>query len=408
MGLQDSDPYYRISGATGERPGSGSSYRPATRDPPAAKTNATIACKVSQAACGPRSRAPLAPFTSVNKIGRMLDRRAQTLLKTLIERYIAEGQPVGSRTLSKYSGLELSPASIRNVMADLEELGLIASPHTSAGRVPTPRGYRLFVDRLLTVEPLQVEQTERIQGQLQGEEPQRVLAQAASLLSSLSHFAGVVLVPRRTSLFRQVEFLRLSDRRILLIIVTPEGDVQNRILHTERDYSPSQLVEAANYITHHYAGLDLESIRTRLQTELVSLRDDITGLMQRAVEASSKALTEESEPMVISGERNLLGVADLSDNMDRLRRLFDLFEKKTGLMQLLDASSHAQGVQIFIGGESELVPMDQVSVVVAPYEVDGRIVGTLGVIGPTRMAYERVIPIVDITAKLVSSALSHG
>jgi heat-inducible transcriptional repressor len=338
----------------------------------------------------------------------MLDRRAQTLLKTLIERYIAEGQPVGSRTLSKYSGLELSPASIRNVMADLEELGLIASPHTSAGRVPTPRGYRLFVDRLLTVEPLQIEQTERIQGQLQGEEPQRVLAHAASLLSSLSHFAGVVLVPRRTSLFRQVEFLRLSDRRILLIIVTPEGDVQNRILHTERDYSPSQLVEAANYITHHYAGLDLESIRARLQTELVSLRDDITGLMQRAVEASSKALTEESEPMVISGERNLLGVADLSDNMDRLRRLFDLFEKKTGLMQLLDASSHAQGVQIFIGGESELVPMDQVSVVVAPYEVDGRIVGTLGVIGPTRMAYERVIPIVDITAKLVSSALSHG
>jgi len=338
----------------------------------------------------------------------MLDRRAQTLLKTLIERYIADGMPVGSRTLSKYSGLDLSPATIRNVMADLEELGLIASPHTSAGRVPTPRGYRLFVDKLLTVSPLEVDQTERIQDQLQIEEPQRVLSSAASLLSNLSHFAGVVLTPRRSSLFRQVEFLRLSDRRVLLIIVTPEGDVQNRILHTDRDYGPSQLVEAANYINQHFAGLELEAIHKRLQTELVRLRDDITGLMQRAVEASSKALTEDSDPVVISGERNLLGVADLSDNMERMRRLFDLFERKTGLVQLLDASSRAQGVQIFIGGESKLVPMDQVSVVVAPYEVDGKIVGTLGVIGPTRMAYERVIPIVDITAKLVSTALSHN
>ncbi len=338
----------------------------------------------------------------------MLDRRAQTLLKTLIERYIADGMPVGSRTLSKYSGLDLSPATIRNVMSDLEELGLIASPHTSAGRVPTPRGYRLFVDTLLTVEPLQVDQTERMQGQLRDEEPQRILSSAASLLSNLSHFAGVVLTPRRSSLFRQVEFLRLSDRRILLIIVTPEGDVQNRILHTDRDYGPSQLVEAANYITQHFAGLDLESIRKRLQTELASLRDDITGLMHRAVEASSRALTENTDPVVISGERNLLGVADLSDNMERLRRLFDLFDRKTGLLQLLDASSRAEGVQIFIGGESALVPMDQVSVVVAPYEVDGKIVGTLGVIGPTRMAYERVIPIVDITAKLVTTALSHN
>jgi len=338
----------------------------------------------------------------------MLDSRAQTLLKTLIERYIADGTPVGSRTLSRHSGLDLSPATIRNVMADLEDLGLIASPHTSAGRIPTPRGYRLFVDTLLTVEPLQGEQTRAMQGRLQADEqPQRLLSAAASLLSSLSHFAGVVMTPRRASLFRQVEFLRLSERRILLIIVTPEGDVQNRILSTESDYTPSQLTEAANYINAHLAGLDFESIRTRLQSELASLRDDITALMQKAVEASNRALTEEAEPVVISGERNLVGVADLSDNMERLRRLFDLFDRKTGLVQLLDASSRAQGVQIFIGGESELVPMDQISVVVAPYEADGRIVGTLGVIGPTRMAYERVIPIVDITARLVSSALSH-
>jgi heat-inducible transcriptional repressor len=215
------------------------------------------------------------------------------------------------------------------------------------------------------------------------------------------------MTPRRTSLFRQVEFLRLSERRILLIIVTPEGDVQNRILATERDYSPAQLVEASNYLNAHFAGRELEAIRFNLRTELSSLRDDITGLMTSAIAASEQALAEDNQPVVISGQRNLLGVADLSDSMDRLRQLFDLFEQRTRLLELLDSSSRAQGVQIFIGGESQLVPMDELSVVVAPYSVDGRIVGTLGVIGPTRMAYERVIPIVDITAKLVSSALTH-
>ncbi|MFM1991732.1 MAG: hypothetical protein RJA99_4689 [Pseudomonadota bacterium] len=338
----------------------------------------------------------------------MLDARAKTLLKTLIERYIADGQPVGSRTLSRHSGLELSPATVRNVMADLEELGLITSPHTSAGRIPTPRGYRLFVDTMVTVRPLELEQTERLQGQLLADEPQRVLTQAASLLSNLSQFAGVVMTPRRSSTFRQVEFLRLSDRRLLLIIVTPEGDVQNRILHADRDYGASELTEASNYINQHFAGLDFETIRQRLQRELVSLRDDITKLLHKAVAAGHQAASEQQETLMVSGERNLVAVHELSDNMDRLRQLFGLFERKTGLVQLLDASSHAEGVKIFIGGESQLVPMDQLSVVVAPYEADGKIVGTLGVIGPTRMAYERVIPIVDITAKLVSSALSHG
>jgi heat-inducible transcriptional repressor len=338
----------------------------------------------------------------------MLDTRSQTLLKTLIERYIVDGQPVGSRTLSRHSGLELSAATIRNVMADLEELGLISSPHTSAGRIPTPRGYRLFVDRLITVQPLELEQTERLQGQLLADEPQRVLSQAAQLLSSLSQFAGVVMTPRRSSSFRQVEFMRLGERRVLLIIVTPEGDVQNRILHVERDYSPSELTEASNYVNQHFAGQDFSAIRQGLQHELVSLRDDMTRLLHQAVAAGSDAAHERSETVMISGERNLVAVHELSDNMDRLRQLFGMFEQKTGLMQLFDASTHAQGVQIFIGGESQLVPMDQLSVVVAPYVSDGRVVGTLGVIGPTRMAYERVIPIVDITAKLVSSALSHA
>lgn len=338
----------------------------------------------------------------------MLDRRAQTLLKALIERYIADGQPVGSRTLSRHAGLDLSPATIRNVMSDLEELGLIASPHTSAGRVPTPRGYRFFVDTLLTVEPVRAEQAEQMQVRLELSEPQRVLASAAGLLSSLSHFAGVVATPRRSSSFRQVEFLRLSGRRLLLIIVTQQGDVQNRVLLTDREYSPSQLTEAANFLTQHYAGMEFHEIKERLGRELRQLREDITGLMTRAMDASGQALSEGNDPVVVSGERNLFGVADLSDNMERMRRLFELFEQKTSLAHLLDASSRAQGVQIFIGGESDLVPLDQLSVVVAPYEVDGKVVGTLGVVGPTRMAYERVIPIVDITAKLVSGALSNN
>jgi heat-inducible transcriptional repressor len=338
----------------------------------------------------------------------MLDPRARTLLKTLVERYIADGQPVGSRTLSRYSGLDLSPATIRNVMADLEELGLIASPHTSAGRVPTPRGYRLFVDTMVTVRPLELEQTERLQGQLHADEPQRVLTQAANLLSNLSQFAGVVMTPRRSASFHQVEFLKLSDRRVLLIIVTPEGDVQNRILHMDRDYGSSELIEASNFINQHFVGLEFSTILDRLKHDLLSLRDDITRLLHRAVAAGTEAAAEQAEKLMISGERNLVAVHELSDNMDRLRQLFGLFEQRSGLVQLLDASSHADGVQIFIGGESQLVPMDELSVVVAPYGADGKIVGTLGVIGPTRMAYERVIPIVDITAKLVSSALSHG
>ncbi|WP_044041112.1 heat-inducible transcriptional repressor HrcA [Caballeronia insecticola] len=337
----------------------------------------------------------------------MLDPRAQTLLKTLIERYIAEGQPVGSRTLSRHSGLELSPATIRNVMSDLEELGLVASPHTSAGRIPTPRGYRLFVDTMLTVEAPQDEaMTTAVKTRLQGEEPQKIVAAAASVLSSLSSFAGVVLTPRRSHMFKQIEFMRLSDKRILLIIVTPEGDVQNRMMATQRDYSPSQLVEASNYINAHFAGLSFDEVRRRLREEIDQLRGDMTTLMQAAVVAST-AETDPTDTVLISGERNLLEVADLSSDMARLRKLFDLFDQKTSLLQLLDVSSHAQGVQIFIGGESNLVPIEEMSVVTAPYEVNGKIVGTLGVIGPTRMAYNRVIPIVDITARLLSMSLSH-
>lgn len=338
-----------------------------------------------------------------------LDARAQTLLKALIERYIADGQPVGSRALSKISGLDLSPATIRNIMADLEEMGFITSPHTSAGRVPTPRGYRVFVDTLLTVRPMDESTVEsRIQPRFKTISPQRTIANAAQTLSSLSQFAGIVVTPRRASVFQQIEFLRLSEKRILLVIVGPNGDVQNRLLLTDTDYTPSDLVQAANFINQHYGGQSFDAVRMHLQSELRQLRDDMTKLMQTAVEAGSDAMADNSDDMVISGERNLLTVSDLSSNMSSLRQLFDLFEQKTTLMQLLDMANKASGVQIFIGGESQLVPMDQMSIVTAPYEVDGRIVGTLGVIGPTRMAYERVIPIVDITAKLLSNALSQN
>jgi heat-inducible transcriptional repressor len=337
----------------------------------------------------------------------MLDRRAQTLLKTLIERYIAEGQPVGSRTLSRQSGLELSPATIRNVMSDLEEMGFIASPHTSAGRVPTPKGYRLFVDSLLTVQPLASRQITEIREAIQPDQPQRLISQASHLLSELTHFAGVVVAPRRQSpTIRQIEFLSLSDTRILLIIVTSEGDVQNRILFTQRRYTPSELTTAANILNEHFAGLDFQQIRNRLQDELKQIRADMVELMSAAVEAGSQAVTDSTTQYVISGEKNLLGIEDLSSNMSRLRKLFELFEQRTGLMQLLDLSSRADGVQVFIGGESGIATLDECSVVAAPYEVDGQVVGTIGVIGPTRMAYERVIPIVDITAKLLASALA--
>jgi len=336
-----------------------------------------------------------------------LDIRAQTLLKALVERYIADGQPVGSRALSKISGLDLSPATIRNIMADLEELGYVASPHTSAGRVPTPRGYRIFVDTLLTVQHLD-EHTVEGRMQLQAPQPQKMIANAAQMLSSLSQFAGVVLSPRRESVFQQIEFLRLSEKRILLVIVGPTGDVQNRLLLTDSDYTPAQLIQSANYINQNYGGLAFDEVRARLQNEVRQLRDDMGRLMQAAVEAGSEAMADSSDDMVIAGERNLLSVSDLSSNMTSLRQMFDMFEQKTGLMQLLDVSSKASGVQIFIGGESNLVPMDEMSVVTAPYTANGKIVGTLGVIGPTRMAYERVIPIVDITAKLLSNALSHN
>ncbi|MFL9608938.1 heat-inducible transcriptional repressor HrcA [Methylobacillus sp. Pita2] len=339
----------------------------------------------------------------------MLDKRAQILLKTLIEHYISDGQPVGSRTLSVASGLDLSPASIRNIMSELEDHGFIASPHTSAGRIPTQRGYRLFVDTLLTVQPLQNQEIRKLEHVLSSPDPQELINSAAELLSSLTHFAGLVLIPKRQSIaFRHLEFLPLSEKRILVIIVTTDGTVQNRIILADKPYSAADLTQASNFFNQNYAGNTLDQVKQKLHEELKQMQSDMTRLMAAALEASSKTADNDKDGVVIAGERNLLNVQDLSANVSSLRKLFEMFERRTSLMQLLDHSQKASGVQIFIGGESGYLPLDECSMVTAPYETNGQTIGTLGVIGPTRMAYERVIPIVDITAKLLSNALSNN
>ena len=338
----------------------------------------------------------------------MLNERAQILLKTLVERYIHEGQPVGSRTLSKFSGLDLSPATIRSVMADLEEMCLVASPHTSAGRIPTPKGYRFFVDTLLVVKTLDKVEINHLESHLHPDNPSRLINAASQLLSELTHFAGVVITPKRKgAVFRYVEFMALSEKRILLIIVTPEGDVQNRIIFTENSYSQSDLIEAGNFINQHYAGCTLNEIRSRLDVELKQLRSEMISLMSAAIEVGGNAIDESSEAVVLTGEHNLLHVNDLAENLLSLKKLFELFERKTKLLQLLELSRQAHGVKIFIGGESDVATPEEFSLVTAPYGIEGEIVGTVGVIGPRRMSYERIIPIVDITAKLLSNGLSQ-
>ncbi len=340
-----------------------------------------------------------------------LDARALSLLKSLVERYIADGVPVGSRTLSRDltigGGKELSPATIRNVMSDLELAGLISSPHTSAGRVPTPHGYRVFVDTLLTVQCMSLDALHSLGNNLQSSDPQRLIASAANMLSELTSFAGVVATPKRSPVFAHIEFMRLGDKRVLLILVTPEGDVQNRILLLGDDYSPAQLVEASNFLNHHCKGRSFEAATSQLQAELSNLQRDMNALMHAAIAASTQAASED-DGVVVSGERRLIDVADFSSSMGRLKEMFTVFERRTVLMRLLRESQQAQGIHIYIGGESALVPVQDMSVITAPYSVNGRIVGTLGVVGPTRMAYERIIPIVDMTSRLLGQALSHS
>ncbi len=339
-----------------------------------------------------------------------LDDRSRRLLKALVERFIHDAQPVGSRTLSRDSGLELSPATVRNVMSDLEEMGLVAAPHTSAGRVPTVKGYRLFIDTLLKVQPLSRVEVEQLRENLQtGEEfnPQSIISTASSLLSGITNMAGVVTLPRRDhSEIRHLEFVPLSEGRVLAILVFSDHEVQNRILHVEREYSPSELQQASNYLSSLFAGRGLMDVRQRLLGELSRTREDMNETMRAAVEMAGKVFSNsEEEDYVMAGQVNLMSFKELSD-VDKLRQLFEAFTTKRDILHLLDQCVSADGVQIFIGEESGYKVLDECSVVTAPYEIDDHVVGVLGVIGPTRMAYDRVIPIVDVTARLLGAALN--
>jgi heat-inducible transcriptional repressor len=337
-----------------------------------------------------------------------LNERAETLLQLLIRRYIDEGEPVGSRTLSREPGLELSPATIRNVMADLEELGLIRSPHTSAGRVPTQLGYRVFVDTMMKVKPLNNAAIEEISGGFAGaRDPNELIELASELVSQITHFAGVVMLPgERRSQFRQIEFLQLADDRILAILVTDDGRVQNRVLFTDRGYSASELVEAGNFFNAQYAGKPLNEVRHALLHDMERDSNRMNQIMRRAVDmAKSLFEDDESNSVVITGETNLMGVPDFGE-LEKLREIFDTFKTKQDLLELLDKSMNARGVSIFIGEESGYNALTDCSVVTAPYLDQGRCVGVLGVVGPTRMAYDEVIPVVDITARFLGNALS--
>lgn len=341
----------------------------------------------------------------------IINERAQHLLKIVVERYIRDGQPVGSKVLAEETGLGLSSATIRKVLSDLEERGFLQSPHTSAGRIPTVKGYRMFVDSLLTVKPLDKAALQQVQQQLTTEtNVQNLVSTASNMLSDLTRLAGLVMLPKRERiLLRQVEFLSLSENRVLVILVLNEHEVQNRIIYTDRIYSESELQQAANYLNATYAGKDIHNVRKSLLIALQEERKRVDRLMQAAIEVADKVFVQPNEKndYVMAGQNHLLGLAEAT-SVQRLQQLFEAFAQKRDILHLLDQCLHADGVQIFIGEESGYSMLDECSLVTAPYSVEDQVVGVLGVIGPTRMPYDRVISIVDVTAKLLSSALNSG
>ena len=340
-----------------------------------------------------------------------LNKRSLFLFKSLVEHFIQDGHPVGSRTLSRDTDLALSPATIRNVMADLEDMGLLRSPHTSAGRVPTARGLRLFVDSLLRIEQLEERQVRHMAQEIAAQDDvQHLITRASGLLSDITNLAAVVTLPRRRiNSLEHIEFVTLSDNRILVILVLSNKEIQNRIIHTAKTYTQSQLQRTANYLNSTFRGKDLETIRTEVLSELRKLKEDVNELMQAAIEMAQKAFvsTSAEDDVVISGQTNLMGVAELSD-LDKLKRLFESFNQKRDILHLLENAINAKGIQIFIGEESGYEVLDDCSIIASPYQGEGRILGVLGVIGPTRMDYERVIPVVDMTARILGSALNFA
>ncbi|HIF50502.1 MAG TPA: heat-inducible transcriptional repressor HrcA [Thiotrichaceae bacterium] len=341
-----------------------------------------------------------------------LSERSLHLFKALVEHFIDDGTPVGSRTLSKDSNLGLSPATIRNVMADLEDFGLLHSPHTSAGRIPTDKGYRLFVDSLLRVNDLNSAQVEKIAQELHPESDyQSLMQRASSMLSDVTQLAGVVMLPRtEQSILQHIEFVALSTNRVLVILVVNDRDVQNRIINTDKTYSASELQQVSNYLNEIFAGKDLTHVRASILDELDKMKEQVNQSMTSAIEMAQQAFNSEvansdSDDLLFSGQTNLMDVAELGE-ADQLKKLFESFNQKRDILHLLEQAINADGMQIFIGEESGYDVLDNCSVVTSPYEVDGQILGVLGVIGPTRMHYDRVIPIVDITAKMLGAALN--
>lgn len=333
--------------------------------------------------------------------------RAEILLRTLVERYIQDGQPVGSRTLSEASNVNLSPATIRNVLADLEELGLIIAPHTSSGRVPTVGGYRMFVDRLLKLKPLGEGFIEDVKLQLHADDNKSIIDNASSLLSEVTKLAGVITLPRRYTIkLQHVEFLTLSPGKVMVILVGDNQEVQNRIIHTRRSYQPDELHRVANYLNQEFVGKELSSIRKGILDSLQQTRDNMHMLMQTAVEMADNIIqSNQTEDCILAGQVNLMDYAEMG-NMDKLKQLFEAFNTKHDILHILDQSIEADGLQIFIGEESGYSAFEDVSVITTPYRSSEGIIGVLGVIGPKRMAYDRVIPVVDITAKILSTHLS--
>ncbi|KGM53584.1 HrcA family transcriptional regulator [Lysobacter arseniciresistens ZS79] len=338
----------------------------------------------------------------------MLDPRARQLLRTLIGRYIQSGEPVGSQTLARHSGLDVSAATIRNILSDLEEAGLLSAPHTSAGRVPTAQGYRLFVDSLLQVRPLPDSELARLRGELPaGTGTQALLGSASELLSAMTRFVGVVSVPRREQFaFRRVDFVQVDNHRVLAILVFADNEVQNRIIQTRGTYAPGELEQVANYLNYHFAGRPVSEIRATLLRELRSARSEMEALLARSIELAEHVLAPDGDDMVLAGQTRLMGLQDLSD-VDRLRELFEAFARKREILQLLERTVHAPGVRIFIGEETGLAPLEGMSLVTAPYGAGGQVLGVLGVIGPSRMAYDRVIPVVEAAAGALGQAFGR-
>lgn len=329
-------------------------------------------------------------------------------LKALIERYIRDGQPVGSRVLARDAGLDLSPATVRNVMSDLEEMGLVVSPHTSAGRIPTVLGYRLFVDSMLTIRPMEDQDVDALRAELSGMSDASALVETASrMLSGITQMAGLVMLPRHErDVFRQIELLSLSENKVLAILVTGDGEVHNRIIATDRPFSPARLVQAANLLTEMFTGQDMRTVRKRLLDDLKRAHEDMDQVMHDAVEMAQSLVeaSEHKDDFLLSGQTNLMDFDELA-SLDRLKGLFQAFNEKREILHLLDRCIAAEGVQIFIGNESGYALLDDCSLVTTTYRVEDQALGVLGVIGPTRMNYERVIPVVDVTARLLAAAL---